>query len=750
MTKLSKGKSLSDSTEEYVISTTPSSGSAVSLNSSDEASVKLTSSIGNSRSSPPKLSHSQSLNNMSPRATQRRPSSFAPLPQIKQIYDEEETFDPSPIRNLNRSVSHETQRLSVTIPTHVPQQQQPVHYPQSQAQPQPHYPPQPHNQVHPPQPTSFPSQPLPHHQHTQSQPTPSTPTSQPWTIPWELSAAVQESLGGSAWESAGTVVVEFTWREKQHSITAYFDLSISQKHLAGNPSAFKFLALLHRLMLEGFPKIIPMSNEKLPMIEKVSSLHQQYGTEIGNLTCQYAGLLVKKIKFHQLHPEYEGNMSLDIFFASLERKGMKASLDHEVFSKTTLMRMMSVLYDALNLKTAILKSKEDIKMVKSILQPLVVEVYNLFLVISLGLERLSSVEDLSKHEGLVDMYSSLFREVTVFGAQCAQMGYLMPNLPQVCPVFDGTVGSLAIPAPQSVTLLRSVQQQHSQPSSTPLIHPSQPQPLLPQPQPLLPQPQVQVLQPQPPTSLTHSFPLSSSSQQQTQQALFDPFTTAVSLSEDTFNPFTVTAQKQPFFNPFETQQQTLDQNVHVHAPPPSFVPSKTSFVAPTPFTTPKTTPGTTPTDRSPTGSPPKSRISVAFGPTLIAPPTTHRRTPSAHVPRNLNFSTPVPPPSSLTSSPADEDQQHVTPIDLPKQKTSQFQTHRRAYSQDPSGLLKGGKYPPLGNSPLFFGFSASTSATPEPQNNDASEEDFSTSSSLIAPPPSKPSSRHRRDSSINS
>ncbi|KAL6042324.1 kinase 1, variant 3 [Balamuthia mandrillaris] len=206
---------------------------------------------------------------------------------------------------------------------------------------------------------------------------------------------------------------------------------------------FKSLAVLHVLMSEGHPSILAEASNNIQYFTNLNTHflnHQQQGiTTSSRIIGEYAVYIIKKLQFHSLHPQYEGNYSLDTFFVSMLSAGMSFSVgDGTPVSKEVAAQALDLLSDITTLGDLIFKGGESPSSFISCIVPLLQEAYSLFLISTYIFSKLIYAEQMYALKPLITYYQQLFKNLRKFYKRAATLSlpFTMPSLPETVPVFS--------------------------------------------------------------------------------------------------------------------------------------------------------------------------------------------------------------------------------------------------------------------------------------------------------------------------
>ncbi|XP_058794250.1 huntingtin-interacting protein 1 isoform X2 [Phymastichus coffea] len=139
-----------------------------------------------------------------------------------------------------------------------------------------------------------------------------------------------------------------TYQEK--GATIFWTYILRQQLQEHRIVAWKFCHVLHKILREGHPRVIPDSQRHRGKLEDIGKLWQHLRDEYGRLIHLYIRLLITKLDFHRRNPRMPGN--LQVTPEELEAIGEN---DINVYFQMTV-EMFDYMDDILNLQQAVFGS----------------------------------------------------------------------------------------------------------------------------------------------------------------------------------------------------------------------------------------------------------------------------------------------------------------------------------------------------------------------------------------------------------
>ncbi|KAG7189683.1 hypothetical protein KM043_017354 [Ampulex compressa] len=232
-----------------------------------------------------------------------------------------------------------------------------------------------------------------------------------------------------------------TYQEKSGGI---FWMYISQQPLQENQIvAWKFCHVLHKVLREGHPRVIPDSQRYRGKLENIGKLWQHLREGYGQLIQLYIRLLLTKLDYHKRNPRLPGN--LQVTSKELEAIGEN---DINIYFQMSV-EMFDYMDDILNLQRAVFSSL-DLSRSNSMtpsgqcrLAPLIPciqdasQLYDCCVKILFKLHGALTADTLAGHR---DRFSKQFQELKTFYSTIKHMQYFkhlitIPSLPENPPNF---------------------------------------------------------------------------------------------------------------------------------------------------------------------------------------------------------------------------------------------------------------------------------------------------------------------------
>lgn len=99
-----------------------------------------------------------------------------------------------------------------------------------------------------------------------------------------------------------------TYQEKSGAI--FWMCALRQQLQENRIVAWKFCHVLHKILREGHPRVIPDSYRYRGKLEDIGKLWQHLRDEYGRLINLYIRLLITKLDFHRRNPRMPGNLQV--------------------------------------------------------------------------------------------------------------------------------------------------------------------------------------------------------------------------------------------------------------------------------------------------------------------------------------------------------------------------------------------------------------------------------------------------------
>lgn len=231
----------------------------------------------------------------------------------------------------------------------------------------------------------------------------------------------------------------YTW--DNHSGRAFWNGMKIQPLQNDEVQVFKALSTIHKVLQEGHPSVLREAQQNASWIESLARnvASNPSRRSYSKLIQEYVRLLLKKLYFHKIHPDFNGTFEYEEYISLRNindpNEGYEAIMD--------LMNLQDAIDDFQRLVIASLKHSRSNECKMSALIPLVAESYGIYRFVTTMIRAMhSSTNDDEALEPLRSRYYSQHQRLLDFYYDCSSLKYLtsvitIPNLSQDPPNLYG-------------------------------------------------------------------------------------------------------------------------------------------------------------------------------------------------------------------------------------------------------------------------------------------------------------------------
>jgi len=246
-------------------------------------------------------------------------------------------------------------------------------------------------------------------------------------------------------------VLILTWRTNG-SIPFYKE--ISKRPLDTTPIVgYKAMQLVHKLLQEGPAAVIKESNLKLNFFQALQNFFKSSAERIYSpLNSEYVTFILSKLNFHNQHPEFTGNLSLEEYLkATREPPTAEKSnqlVTHLLDLNEAVLRMQSATFNVRN-------PRELTECRVAALIPLVIEAYAIYTLTVYFLKKLPDLSDnIDVLSFLIERFYTQYHQLKNFFFESSNIKFVssiiaVPTLPKDPPQFISTKKKENKPAPSA-------------------------------------------------------------------------------------------------------------------------------------------------------------------------------------------------------------------------------------------------------------------------------------------------------------
>lgn len=225
--------------------------------------------------------------------------------------------------------------------------------------------------------------------------------------------------------------IVFTW--DHHSGRAFWTGLKIQPILADEIQIFKALITIHKVLQEGHPSVLVEAQQHVNWIERLGRSVSNTGSlGYSRLIQEYVRLLLKKLEFHRIHPDFNGTFEYEEYISLRNvddpNEGYEAIID--------LMNLQDAIDDFQRIIFSSLQQNRANECKISALTPLVAESYGIYRFSTTMIRAMhSTTNDDEAMEPLRSRYYSQYNRLLNFYYDCSTLKYLtsLITIPQLPP-----------------------------------------------------------------------------------------------------------------------------------------------------------------------------------------------------------------------------------------------------------------------------------------------------------------------------